>query len=253
MEKYQPKNIEQSWYETWESNNYFAPQGNGTPFSIAIPPPNVTGTLHMGHAFQHSLVDSLIRYRRMKGDKTLWQMGTDHAGISMRRGYWFIPKHIEGIPGDVYGATQPKIPLWLKQKILRKRLLKQIGDPTRLGLPMPDHELFETHPLLNDQILHYLRHGDLTVYKDIERLNGDEVIFKGGVREKFDEIILATGYTWSAPFLPDDVNLGQAQLRLALGDEDPLRRAEHTHRTLVAEYRLPEYAVSVAAVFAVTT
>ena len=82
MDKYQPKNIEQSWYETWESNNYFAPQGNGTPFSIAIPPPNVTGTLHMGHAFQHSLVDSLIRYRRMKGDKTLWQMGTDHAGIS---------------------------------------------------------------------------------------------------------------------------------------------------------------------------
>jgi valyl-tRNA synthetase len=82
MDKYQPKNIEQSWYETWEQNNYFAPQGNGTPFSIAIPPPNVTGTLHMGHAFQHSLVDSLIRYRRMKGDKTLWQMGTDHAGIS---------------------------------------------------------------------------------------------------------------------------------------------------------------------------
>lgn len=82
MDKYQPKNIEQSWYETWEQKQYFAPQGNGTPFSIAIPPPNVTGTLHMGHAFQHSLVDSLIRYRRMKGDKTLWQMGTDHAGIS---------------------------------------------------------------------------------------------------------------------------------------------------------------------------
>lgn len=82
MDKYLPKNIEQSWYQKWESGNYFAPQGNGPTFSIAIPPPNVTGTLHMGHAFQHSLVDSLIRYRRMKGDKTLWQMGTDHAGIS---------------------------------------------------------------------------------------------------------------------------------------------------------------------------
>lgn len=82
MDKYLPKAIEQSWYQKWESENYFAPQGNGKPFSIAIPPPNVTGTLHMGHAFQHSLVDSLIRYRRMKGDKTLWQMGTDHAGIS---------------------------------------------------------------------------------------------------------------------------------------------------------------------------
>lgn len=143
----------------------------------------------------------------------------DHAGISMRRGYWFIPKHIEGIPGDVYGAAQPKIPLWLKQKILRKRLLKQIGDLTRLGLPMPDHELFETHPLLNDQILHYLRHGDLSVYKDIVKLDGDDVIFKDGVRKAFDEIILATGYTWSAPFLPDDVSPfsgGRAELPLSM-------------------------------------
>ena len=82
MDKYQPQDIEQAWYETWETNNYFAPSGNGTPFSIAIPPPNVTGTLHMGHAFQHSLVDSLIRFHRMKGDNTLWQMGTDHAGIA---------------------------------------------------------------------------------------------------------------------------------------------------------------------------
>ncbi|MEX2327296.1 MAG: valine--tRNA ligase [Pseudomonadales bacterium] len=82
MKKYQPQDIEQKWYQTWEDAGYFAPSGNGKPFSIAIPPPNVTGTLHMGHAFQHSLVDSLIRYHRMKGDDTLWQMGTDHAGIS---------------------------------------------------------------------------------------------------------------------------------------------------------------------------
>jgi valyl-tRNA synthetase len=82
MDKYQPGNIEQSWYQEWESNNYFEPSGNGESFCITIPPPNVTGTLHMGHAFQHSLVDSLIRYQRMKGRNTLWQMGTDHAGIS---------------------------------------------------------------------------------------------------------------------------------------------------------------------------
>ena len=82
MDKYQPKNFEEKWYQRWEQANRFAPSGDGTPFSIAIPPPNVTGTLHMGHAFQHSLVDSLIRYRRMKGNNTLWQMGTDHAGIA---------------------------------------------------------------------------------------------------------------------------------------------------------------------------
>ncbi len=82
MSKYSPQDIEQSWYAKWEENNYFAPSGHGDPFSIAIPPPNVTGTLHMGHAFQHSLVDALIRYKRMRGFNTLWQMGTDHAGIS---------------------------------------------------------------------------------------------------------------------------------------------------------------------------
>lgn len=82
MSKYSPQDIEQSWYQKWEESNYFAPSGSGEAFSIAIPPPNVTGTLHMGHAFQHSLVDSIIRYKRMKGFNTLWQMGTDHAGIS---------------------------------------------------------------------------------------------------------------------------------------------------------------------------
>lgn len=82
MEKYDPKTLEQPWYRTWESAGYFAPSGQGPAFSIAIPPPNVTGTLHMGHAFQHSLVDAVIRRKRMQGYNTLWQMGTDHAGIS---------------------------------------------------------------------------------------------------------------------------------------------------------------------------
>ena len=82
MSKYLPQDIEQSWYQKWEENNYFAPSGHGESYSIAIPPPNVTGNLHMGHAFQHSLVDSLIRYQRMSGKNTLWQMGTDHAGIA---------------------------------------------------------------------------------------------------------------------------------------------------------------------------
>ena len=82
MQKYTPKDIEEKWYKAWEQNNLFAPSGQGAPFAIAIPPPNVTGSLHMGHAFQHSIVDALIRYQRMKGRKTLWQMGTDHAGIA---------------------------------------------------------------------------------------------------------------------------------------------------------------------------
>ena len=83
MEKtYDPNAIEQKWYDTWEKNNYFAPQGSGKPYCIMIPPPNVTGSLHMGHAFQDTIMDALIRFHRMSGHKTLWQVGTDHAGIA---------------------------------------------------------------------------------------------------------------------------------------------------------------------------
>ena len=79
---YQPSSIETKWYQTWEENGYFAPSGEGEPYSIMIPPPNVTGSLHMGHGFQESIMDALIRYHRMKGNNTLWQVGTDHAGIA---------------------------------------------------------------------------------------------------------------------------------------------------------------------------
>jgi len=79
---YEPQAIEARWYQTWESRGWFAPAGTGTPYCIMIPPPNVTGSLHMGHAFQDTLMDTLIRYHRMRGDNTLWQAGTDHAGIA---------------------------------------------------------------------------------------------------------------------------------------------------------------------------
>jgi len=83
MEKtYAPHAIEQRWYDTWEQKGYFAPQGDGESYCIMIPPPNVTGSLHMGHAFQDTIMDALIRYHRMKGHCTLWQAGTDHAGIA---------------------------------------------------------------------------------------------------------------------------------------------------------------------------
>jgi valyl-tRNA synthetase len=80
---YDPHAIEQRWYQTWEDSGYFEPTTSGDgSYCIMIPPPNVTGSLHMGHGFNNSIMDSLIRYHRMKGDKTLWQAGTDHAGIA---------------------------------------------------------------------------------------------------------------------------------------------------------------------------
>ena len=85
MEKtYNPQSIEQIWYKTWEDKGYFSPQSkvDAENYCIMIPPPNVTGTLHMGHAFQDTIMDALTRYHRMMGDNTLWQPGTDHAGIA---------------------------------------------------------------------------------------------------------------------------------------------------------------------------
>jgi valyl-tRNA synthetase len=90
---YTPQNIEQKWYQNWEQAGLFKSDANANlkkgdslspadPYCILIPPPNVTGSLHMGHAFQHTVMDALTRYHRMKGDDTLWQCGTDHAGIA---------------------------------------------------------------------------------------------------------------------------------------------------------------------------
>jgi valyl-tRNA synthetase len=83
MEKnFQPSAIETNWYKTWEKKGYFKPSGEGSPYCIMIPPPNVTGSLHMGHGFQEAIMDALVRHQRMLGSNTLWQVGTDHAGIA---------------------------------------------------------------------------------------------------------------------------------------------------------------------------
>ncbi len=88
MEKsYNPAAIEQRWYQFWEDQAYFEPSsendaGNRERYCIMLPPPNVTGSLHMGHAFQDTIMDTLSRWQRMKGADTLWQPGTDHAGIA---------------------------------------------------------------------------------------------------------------------------------------------------------------------------
>ena len=79
---YDPTEIEKKWYQTWEEKGYFKPSGQGDSFCIVIPPPNVTGSLHMGHGFNNAIMDALTRYNRMMGKNTLWQPGTDHAGIA---------------------------------------------------------------------------------------------------------------------------------------------------------------------------
>jgi len=102
---YDPDQIERRWYPQWEQSGGLAPSGEGTPYTILLPPPNVTGTLHMGHAFQHTLMDCLIRAHRMKGFDTLWQVGVDHAGIATEM---VVTRQIEAAGGsrDDYSREQ---------------------------------------------------------------------------------------------------------------------------------------------------
>ena len=83
---YDPSTTEAKWQKYWEDNQVYQadPNRGGEPYCIMIPPPNVTGTLHMGHAFNDTLIDVLVRYHRMKGFNTLWLPGTDHSGIAVQ-------------------------------------------------------------------------------------------------------------------------------------------------------------------------
>ncbi len=124
------------------------------------------------------------------------------ALISLRRGYHFIPKHIFGTPADVFGEAGPHLPYVLERPILQALLRLLNGDLTRLGLPRPDHSILESHPVMNTQILHALRHGDLEVRGDIGELRGPEVAFADGRVDPVDLIVLATGYLRGVSFLP---------------------------------------------------
>lgn len=124
----------------------------------------------------------------------------DKAFISMRRGYWVIPKHIFGIPSDVFAHQGPKLPTKLNQWVLKVLLKLVMGDQTKFGLPKPDHQLLESHPLLSSQLLHHTSHGNLKVKPDVDKWSGNKVFFKDGSEEEIDEIILAIGYKHHIPY-----------------------------------------------------
>lgn len=123
----------------------------------------------------------------------------DHAVISMRRGYWFIPKHLFGRPVDTIAAGGPKLPMWLEQVIFGSLLRVINGDPRRLGLQKPDHRLFETHPAVNSMLMHHLQHGDITAKPGIARAEGSTVYFTDGTSDDFDLVLMATGYLHKVP------------------------------------------------------
>lgn len=124
----------------------------------------------------------------------------DAAFVSVRRGYHFIPKHLFGMPSDQFSESGPSLPLRVERPFFAAALRVLQGDLTRLGLPKPDHRLFESHPLLNEQLLHHLRHGDVSVRGDIARLDGRRVHFVDGRSEEVDVILHATGYDYAIPY-----------------------------------------------------
>jgi hypothetical protein len=127
------------------------------------------------------------------------------ARISVRRGYYLIPKHIFGKPADEFASTGPHMPTAVAQRVLPKLLKLAMGDPTKHGWPKPDHKILESHPIVNDQILHHLRHGNIEVRRDIARFDGPDVVFSDGQREAFDLVVCATGYVTKVPYLDEGV------------------------------------------------
>jgi hypothetical protein len=125
------------------------------------------------------------------------------AWVSVRRGYHFIPKHIFGKPADVFSAEGPHLPLWLERPLFSFLLRLLVGDVRRLGMPTPDHRVLETHPLLNDQLLHHLRHGDIQLKPAITHFEGQRVHFADGSHETLDQVLFATGYEKTLPYLDE--------------------------------------------------
>jgi hypothetical protein len=121
------------------------------------------------------------------------------AVISMRRGYWFLPKHIFGMPVDVFGETGPRLPLAVQQRAFSAMLKVLQGDLTKLGLQRPDHKIFETHPLVNSQLIHSLQHGDVIAKPGLRSVHERTVTFTDGTSEDVDLLMWATGYTHTIP------------------------------------------------------
>ncbi|MBF6214730.1 NAD(P)-binding domain-containing protein [Nocardia puris] len=129
----------------------------------------------------------------------------DAAFISVRRGYHIVPKHIFGVPADQLDESGASLPRWIERPVLAGLLRLLVGDVTRWGLPKPDHKLFESHPLLNSQLLHHLQHADITAKPDIARFDGPDVVFADGSRERVDVVLYATGYEMRIPYADPDL------------------------------------------------
>lgn len=120
--------------------------------------------------------------------------------MSVRRGYYFVPRYLFGRPSDTLNQGKP-LPAPLKQFVDRRVLKAFTGDPVHFGFPKPDYKIYESHPIVNTLILNHLGQGDLRIRPDIDRFDGDAVRFRDGSADEYDTVLLATGYTLDYPFV----------------------------------------------------
>jgi valyl-tRNA synthetase len=172
---YTPADIEARIYAHWEAAGYFAPSGKGPAFSIVIPPPNVTGTLHMGHAFQDTIMDALTRFHRMRGFDTLWQPGTDHAGIATQM----------VVERQLNAAGQSRIDLGREAFVERVWQWKETSggiiakQMRRLGASVDwQRDVFTLDPAMSDKVTEvFVRlHEDGLIYRGKRLVNWDPVL-----------------------------------------------------------------------------
>ena len=172
---YNPHELEQRWYSRWEDSGCFKPSGQGEPYCILLPPPNVTGTLHMGHAFQHTLMDALIRYQRMRGRDTLWQVGVDHAGIATEM---VVTRQIEAEGGkrDDYSREDFIERVWQWKHESGSTITRQMR---RLGASADwSRERFTMDPDLSEAVTEtFVRlHEEGLIYRGPRLVNWDPVL-----------------------------------------------------------------------------
>ncbi|GAB4171384.1 MAG: valine--tRNA ligase [Wenzhouxiangellaceae bacterium] len=172
---YDPAAIESRWYPEWEQSGCFKPSGTGRPYVILLPPPNVTGTLHMGHAFQHTLMDCLIRMHRMKGCDTLWQVGVDHAGIATEM---VVTRQIEAEGGrrDQYSRDEFIERVWRWKEASGSTIT---GQMRRLGASADwSRERFTMDPEYSEAVIEtFVRlHEEGKIYRGPRLVNWDPVL-----------------------------------------------------------------------------
>ena len=233
---YEPKSFESRLYAEWEASGAFAPQGDGPAYTILLPPPNVTGTLHMGHAFQHTLMDALVRYYRMRGYRTLWQMGTDHAGIATEM---VVSRNLaiagEGDTRDSLGRDKfiEKVWEWKQQSgdtIERQmRRLGASGDWSRSVFtmdPMASEAIVEAFVRLHEQGL---------IYRGQRLVNWDPVL-KTAISDLEVASEEENGHMWSIRYpLADGVSYEHVEV-----DADGVETLRETRNYLVVATTRPE-------------